>query len=259
MSRILVTGANGQLAKNLLEISENYPNFNFVFKNTKELDIVDASSVNELFSSLDFDYCINCAAYTDVEAAEQDSDGAFAVNAEGARNLATACAEKRVILVHISTDYVFDGTKETPYTTKDLPNPINIYGKSKLKGEVYIQEILKKFFIVRTSWLYSDHGKNFYRTILEKAKRGEPLTITDEQTGCPTNAKNLAHYILRLIHTKSNAYGIHHFTDGEAMTWYGFAQKILRDNGLEKKVSLDKAKNYRTFAKRPKNSVLGYK
>jgi len=133
--------------------------------------------------------------------------------------------EHEVILLHISTDYVFDGTKDTGYLPEDKTNPINEYGKSKLQGEVHIQNILENYFIVRTSWLYSEFGNNFYNTILRKAKAGEELRITDDQKGCPTNANNLAAYMIELISNNAVNFGIHHFTDGEAMTWYGFAQK----------------------------------
>ncbi len=256
MSRILVTGANGQLGKSIQEIAKNAKDLHYIFKSSKELDITDSLQVNSILSYQSFDYCINCAAYTNVENAERNPEVAHRVNALGVANIAHACSKNEVILIHISTDYVFDGRKEGPYTINDPTNPINMYGKSKLKGEEYIQAILKEFFIIRTSWLYSQYGNNFYKTILEKAKEGIDLKITDEQTGCPTKASNLAGFISKLIVAKSEAYGIHHFTDGIAMSWFDFAQKIIDDNGLEGSVHLEKVKNYRTFAQRPKNSVL---
>lgn len=178
------------------------------------------------------------------------------VNALGTKNLALACSKKKVVLIHISTDYVFDGEKLGGYLPSDKPNPINEYGKSKLLGEQFIQEYLIDFMIIRTSWLYSEFGNNFYKTILAKANRGENLQVTDAQTGCPTNANNLAAYILNCISTDECNNGVYHFTDGETMTWYGFAKRILKQNNLENKVKLVKDKNYRTFAKRPKNSTL---
>lgn len=256
MSRVLVTGAAGQLGKCIQKISDDFPVTEFEFHTSETLDITAPGKISTIFSTGNFDYCINCAAYTNVEQAEKTPEPAFAVNAEAVKNLAIACANNKVTLIHVSTDYVFDGEKETPYLPSDKTNPINEYGKSKLKGEGYIQEILEHFFIVRTSWLYSEFGKNFYKTILKKAQAGDDLQITEEQTGCPTNANNLAVYILGLLKNNSTDYGIHHFTDGEAMTWYSFAQRILKEHNLEGKVKLDKAKNYRTFAKRPKNSTL---
>jgi dTDP-4-dehydrorhamnose reductase len=220
------------------------------------MDITNIRSINLAFESGYFDYCINCAAYTNVEQSEKAPERAFAVNGDGVKNIATACKNNDVVLIHISTDYVFDGEKEEGYSTTDLPNPINQYGKSKLAGEKFIQEILDKYYIIRTSWLYSEYGNNFYNTIVNKAKTERVLYITDEQTGCPTNANNLAEYILNLIASQNTEYGIYHFTDGKAMSWYDFAKKILRETNLDKKVRLEKAKNYRTFAKRPKNSVI---
>jgi dTDP-4-dehydrorhamnose reductase len=256
MKKVLVTGANGQLGQCIRKIAPKYSNIEFLFKNSKELDITNGAMVNAIFESNKFDYCINCAAYTNVEQAEKTPAIAFKVNAEGVKNLAIACDKTEVMLIHISTDYVFDGEKNRPYTVEDTPNPINEYGKSKLLGEEYIKQHLDHFKIIRTSWLYSEFGENFYKTVLRRAKAGEHLHITDEQTGTPTNANNLAVYVLEAIqHTRTN-FGIHHFTDGEVMTWYGFAEKILNENNLGKVVKLVKDKNYRTFAKRPVNGVI---
>ena len=256
MKKILVTGANGQLGQCLQKISDQYLELEFTFLNSKQLDITSIHAVNTTFSSNHFDYCINCAAYTNVEQAEKTPEKAFKVNAEGVKNLALACKENKVILIHISTDYVFDGEKKEGYVPEDKPNPINEYGKSKLKGEEYIENILKEFLIIRTSWLYSEFGNNFYKTILQKAISHEKIHVTDSQIGCPTNSNNLVQYLLQFIMFDSIDYGIRHYTDGEAMTWYGFAQRVLNENNLVTKCNLEKAKNYRTFARRPKNSVL---
>lgn len=257
MKRVLVTGSDGQLGQCLQKIAEDFPGLDFLFQNSKELDITNFQNVSEVFSKRSFDYCINCAAYTNVEQAEKTPGPAHKINDEGVRILAEHCLSLQVTLIHVSTDYVFDGTKEAGYVPSDKTNPINEYGKSKLKGELHIQELLERYFIVRTSWLYSEFGKNFYNTILSKALAGDDLQITDEQIGCPTNANNLAIYLLRLITKGAKInYGIYHFTDGEAMTWYDFAKRILKENNLEGSVNLDKAKKYRTFARRPKNSIL---
>ncbi len=251
--KILVTGANGQLGQCLQKISSNFQNINFYFKSSKALDITDSDQVKAVFDEISFDYCINCAAYTNVDQAEKEPEKAFKVNADAVKKIAEACKKKDTVLIHISTDYVFDGEKESPYTVNDIPNPINEYGKSKLKGEQYIQEILDRYLIIRTSWLYSEFGKNFYKTVLDKAKIKEVLYITNEQTGCPTNANNLSHFILNLIITNNNRYGIYHFTDNIPMTWFDFASKII----VEKKLDcLVIARNYTTFAARPKNSVM---
>lgn len=256
MKRVLVTGANGQLGQCLQKIVASYPDLEFSFKDAEQLDITDPNNVHAVFDSTPFDYCINCAAYTDVEQAERSPEIAYRVNAEGVKNLALACKKHQAVLIHISTDYVFDGKKKEGYLPSDTPNPINTYGKSKLKGEYYIQEILNAYTIIRTSWLYSEFGTNFYKTVLKKAKAGEKLQITDAQIGCPTHANNLAVYILEVINQDDAHKGIYHFTDGKAMTWYGFAEWILSQHNLLNSVKLVKDKNYRTFAERPKYSVL---
>ncbi|MEH6745899.1 MAG: dTDP-4-dehydrorhamnose reductase [Maribacter arcticus] len=256
MKKVLITGANGQLGQCLQKIAPLYKNLEFTFKNSKDLDITDTSSIKKTFELVDFDYCINCAAYTNVEQAEKTPDIAFKVNAEGVKNLAFACKKHKVGLIHISTDYVFDGEKNEPYTTDDIPNPINEYGKSKLLGEKYIQEIMVDYIIIRTSWLYSEFGKNFYTSILKKAQAGENIAVTDQQIGCPTNANNLVFYILNIISNNVKPHGIQHFTDGVTLNWFEFAEQILVDNNLTKNVRLEKVKNYRTFARRPNYSVL---
>src|SRR5699024_1131609 len=178
MKKILITGANGQLGKCLKNMENHYPEIRFVFTSKEKLDIRDESGIKTLFQEQNFTHCINCAAYTNVEKAEKEPEKAFAINAEAVKNLAEICRDFDVVLLHISTDYVFDGEKNTPYSEIDQTNPINVYGASKLKGEEYIQEIWKKHFIFRTSWLYSQYGHNFYKTILRVAGEGKPLTIT---------------------------------------------------------------------------------
>ena len=257
METILITGSSGQLGLTLKELSTGFKDIDFDFKSSKELDITDPSSTNELFQKNHFDFCINCAAYTNVEQAEKTPEPAFKVNAEGARNLAIACKTNGTKLIHISTDYVFDGEKEGPYTVEYITNPINEYGKSKLKGEVFIRELLPEHYILRTSWLYSkNYGHNFYRTIVKKAKERLELRITDQQMGCPTDTVTLAKYILNEIVMGDLEFGTYHITDKEPMTWFDFAKKILKENGLTEQTSLVLDRNYRTFAQRPKNSVI---
>ncbi|MGH1384879.1 dTDP-4-dehydrorhamnose reductase [Kordia sp.] len=258
MKTVLVTGANGQLGQCLQKIQHQYTEINFHFKSSKELDITDTKSVQDYFSNHAIDYCVNCAAYTNVELAESEEDKAYLVNAEAAKNLAKACAENNVTLLHISTDYVFDGTKTSPYVETDTTNPISVYGASKLKGEENIQEVFEKYFIIRTSWLYAEFGKNFYRTILRKAAEKASLTITTEQKGTPTNANDLAELILEIINTENKNYGIYHFSnDGEA-TWYDFTKEIIQNLNLAEadQPSLKSIGSYKTKAARPENSVL---
>ncbi len=257
-TKVLVTGANGQLAKTIHKLCiQNDKEIDFTFVSKNDLDITEVEDIIKHLVHHNYDYCINCAAYTNVEEAEKNSEKAFKVNAESVKNLAKVCKESNTVLIHISTDYVFDGEKGEPYSTNDMPNPINEYGKSKLKGEIYIQDILEKYFIVRTSWLYSkEFGHNFYRTIIEKTKTEKKLFVTNNEKGCPTNTINLSNFLIDLIKTKSKKYGIKHFCDAVEMTWFDFAEKILKENKLLKKITLVGAKKYLTFARRPRNSVL---
>ncbi|WP_293303689.1 dTDP-4-dehydrorhamnose reductase [Allomuricauda sp.] len=257
MKKVVVTGSDGQLGRTLKELAPKAKNILFDFRTSADLDITNEQQVSDFFKSQQYGYCINCAAYTNVEQAEKTPEVAYRVNSEGAKNLALACKAHQMTLIHISTDYVFDGEKKTPYTVEDEPNPINVYGRSKLKGEEYIRRTLPNHFIVRTSWLYSKkYGHNFYRTILRKAVEGIALHVTDDQKGCPTNTETLAKFILDDIIEGKKPYGTYHCTDGVPMTWYDFAQQILEENGLSEKVNLVLDRNYRTFAKRPKNSIL---
>ena len=256
MIHVLVTGSEGQLGMSLQKIAQNCSKIQFAFKDKGSLDITYKEQVKEVFEKGKFNFCINCAAYTNVEQAEKTPEIAYSVNAEGVKNLAIACKENGVKLIHISTDYVFDGEKNEGYYPSDIPNPINEYGKSKLKGEHYIQEILNEYMIIRTSWLYSEFGHNFYKSILEKAKRKETIYVTDSQIGCPTNANNLATHILEIIAKQDFESGTQHFTDGKAMSWYDFAIKIIKEHKLDSESKIVKDKNYRTFAKRPTVSIL---
>lgn len=255
---ILVTGAAGQLGQCLQIAAKAYPNYHFDFKNSTDLDIASAEAIESIFSQQKYDFCINAAAYTNVEKAESEPERAFLINAEAVKNLAKTCKKHETKLIHISTDYVFDGEKEESYSEEDKVNPINVYGASKLKGEQYIQEALDTFFIIRTSWLYSQFGHNFFKTILQKTQEGATLNITTEQKGNPTNANDLAALILKIIEKKSEAYGIYHFSNLEEATWYDFAKSIVSLQPHTKAV-LHASNSYKTKAKRPLNSCLDKK
>ncbi|MGV6827952.1 MAG: dTDP-4-dehydrorhamnose reductase [Flavobacteriales bacterium] len=254
--KILVTGANGQLGRCIKDAASKYPEQEFFFANRQDLDIENKDQVSDIFKKQKFDFCINTAAYTNVEKAESQSKQAFAINAEAVKQLAQHCKNTNTTLIHISTDYVFDGNKTEPYLETDLTNPINVYGESKLKGEQYIQEICERFFILRTSWLYSQYGHNFYKSILQFAKEGKELKITTEQTGTPTNANDLAQEILHIIKCNNNKYGIYNVSNAGEATWYDFAKEILLQTNQINTINLAKTNYYRTFAKRPTYSVL---
>ena len=257
MTKVLVTGAGGQLGKSIADFKDDYLGLNLLFLDKSHLNITDAKQVNELFESFRPDYCINCAAYTKVDQAELTPEPAYAINVTGVENLAKACLKTETVLIHVSTDYVFDGTKSEGYFPEDQPNPINVYGKSKWEGEKVITRLLERYFIVRTSWLYSKkHPPNFYLTILDKAKRGEQLSVTDSETGCPTDAADLARHLLDMVSSRSSNYGISHFAGKEVMTWYGFAVEILKEHHFWEAINLFRSQNSNRFAHRPARSVL---
>jgi dTDP-4-dehydrorhamnose reductase len=184
MRNILVTGANGQLANCIKDIEKQYEGLNIIYTDYQELNICDSNQLDAFFkSNQKIDYCTNCAAYTAVDKAEIEFDKAFEINSTGAKNLAIVCSKQGVVLIHISTDFVFDGQKTEPYNEIDVPNPINVYGASKLKGEVEIQKILKEHFIIRTSWLYSAYGNNFMKTMLKLADTSDQINVVSDQIG----------------------------------------------------------------------------
>lgn len=255
--KILITGANGQLGQCIKKQSTAFSSLEMHYFSSVQLDITKAEDVNKVFAQGNYDWCINCAAYTNVEKAESDKEKAFSVNAEAAKHLAQACSKNKVKLIHISTDYVFNGKKESTYTEEDEVNPINVYGASKLKGEEYIQQELKEFFILRTSWLYSEFGHNFFNTMLRKSTEKDcVLKITTEQKGTPTNANDLALAVLQIITNNNSAYGIYHYSNEGKATWYDFAKAIFNNANKLNQVDLIASNEYKTIAERPVNSVL---
>jgi dTDP-4-dehydrorhamnose reductase len=256
MKNILVTGANGQLGSCFKKAAQDYPDLKFFFKSASELNICDKSALKQLFAEENFEWVINCAAYTNVEKAETEEGKAFEINAEAVRNLAEVCKISEVKLVHFSTDYVFDGHASRPYKESDKTNPINVYGASKLKGEEFIAGTLKSYFIFRTSWLYSEFGHNFYKTILRKIEEKAELNITTSQMGTPTNANDLATFVLKLIVSDNKEYGLYHISNSGHATWYDFAAAILEFTENSEVIELNKSDKFKTLAERPGFSVL---
>ena len=254
MMLILVTGAQGQMGQALQSIHAQYPTVNFVFLTSNQLNVANIESCSVIFDQYKPNICVNFAAYTNVEKAEEEPNLAYAVNAEGCRNLATVCLQYDTTLVHISTDFVFDGQKDTPYTITDVPNPINVYGASKLKGEQYIQELLVKYYIIRTSWVYSEFGHNFRNTMLKLAQTRSEIDVVCDQVGSPTHAKAVCQFLLSLISTEN--YGLHHYRGDNICSWYDFAQSIFEENKIDIKVNPVTTAEYPTKARRPKYSVL---
>ena len=256
-TKVLVTGANGQLGSTIKELySTNQDNIQFTFTTKGELDISNKNEIKKFFSKNNFDYCINCAAFTNVEQAEKTPETAFKINAEAVKHLAQICKDTNTVLIHISTDYVFDGSKNEPYTELDITNPINEYGKSKLLGEQYIQQILNSYFIIRTSWLYSEYGTNFMKTMLILSEERDELNVISDQTGTPTYAKDLAEIILEIINRNNKQYGIYHYSNLGNTNWYNFAKTIFEFLDIKIKLNPIKSEVYPTLTKRSKYSVF---
>ncbi len=256
MKTVLVTGANGQLGKCFQELTKDDSSTDWLFMDSSEVDITSVLDLQQVFSNKNIDYCINCAAYTNVEKAESEKEKAFLINAESIKNLAEICKRNHTVLIHISTDYVFNGNAQMPYLERDPTDPINVYGASKLKGEEHVAEQANNYFIFRTSWLYSQFGHNFYKTVLGKAERGEEMNITTAQTGSPTNANHLAQLIIKIIHEDNRSFGLYHFSNTGETTWYGFAREILKVSGYLENAILNQDNSYKTIAPRPAYSVL---
>ncbi|WP_194768190.1 dTDP-4-dehydrorhamnose reductase [Tamlana sp. I1] len=253
---ILVTGGKGQLASCIKAIENQCQDLKFIYTDREELDITSLSQVQDFFNANTIDYCVNCAAYTAVDQAEKDEAKAFEINALGAKNLALVCKDHNAILIHISTDFVFDGASNKPYTETDTPNPISVYGASKLQGEIEIQKALKEHFIIRTSWLYSEYGNNFMKTMLRLGEIRDELSVVNDQIGTPTYAGDLAEVMLQIIKTKTDIYGLYHYSHLGEISWYDFANVIFKFNKSNVKLHAIPSTEYPTPAKRPSYSVL---
>ena len=257
MTTILVTGGNGQLASCIKDVEKQYDDLNIIYTDHLELDICNLNQIQTFFkSNPQINYCINCAAYTAVDKAETEAEKAFEINATGAKNLAQVCNDHDAILIHVSTDFVFDGEKNEPYTETDAANPISVYGASKLQGEVEIQQALKGYFIIRTSWLYSEYGNNFMKTMLRLAETRDGISVVSDQIGTPTYAGDLAEIIIQIINTKTEKYGIYHYSNEGVASWFEFAKEIFKLTKNKIKVNPIPSIEYLTPAKRPQYSVL---
>lgn len=253
---VLVTGSSGQLGQSLQFIANNYPEITFVFCNSKQLDITNLENCVEVFSQYQPNFCINTAAYTAVDKAESETDKAIAINVTGAKNLAEVSKQFNTVLLHISTDFVFDGNKNSPYTEEDLPNPTGVYGQTKLDGEKAVQAIWEKHFILRTSWVYSQFGNNFMKTMLRLSSERDTISVVNDQIGTPTNAVDLANVLIKIINSNSNAFGIYNFSNEGTCSWYDFAKKIFEFNNITINLLPISSSSFPTPAKRPSYSVL---
>ena len=252
--KILITGANGLLGHELSSLLKDHT---LILLSHSQLDISDSESVNKQIDSSSPDIIINSAAYTQVDACETNYDLAFQSNAIGPKNLAIKCKQLGIPLIHISTDYVFEGNKKknSPLVEDDKLGPKTVYGKTKLEGEKMVQENCEKYFILRTAWLYGE-GKNFVKTMLSLSKKNKELKVVNDQIGSPTYAKDLAKAIKEIIEKKSDKYGIYHVTNKGEVSWYEFAKKIFEIKNIEIKVNPCKSEEFPRPAPRPHYSVL---
>jgi len=254
---ILITGSNGQLGSEFKKLVDSYTNFSFIFIDKEDLDITDSSLVFKYFRKNNFDFCINTAAYTAVDKAKTDKENACKVNTQAVQYLQKACDRYGVKLIHISTDFVFDGKQNIPYKETDNANPINVYGESKLGGE---QKALvnNNALVIRTSWLYSSFGNNFVKTMIRLGNEKGELSIIDDQIGTPTYAKDLAEMIMELIsiQDKNKLRGLYHFSNSGKASWHDFAKEIFRLKNITCKVIPIPTTAYPTPAARPKFSLM---
>ena len=256
--KVLVTGANGQLGNELRELSGEYNQLEFLFTDEAELDITNETKIFELFETFRPEVVINCAAYTAVDKAETEEQTAYLINSTAPGLLSKASAKYGTLLIHISTDYVFDGKSWLPYS-EDVPiNPLSVYGKSKAAGEEAVHKTAKNAFIIRTSWLYSSFGNNFVKTILRYAKERGFLNIVFDQIGTPTYARDLAKTVLEIIPSalKSSGVTVYHFSNEGVISWYDFAKAIVEDANLNCKIYPINSSDYHQKAPRPFYSVL---
>lgn len=251
--KILVTGAKGMLGQDLCPILED-EGFEVIETDVDTLDITNFEMVKETLTIQKPDYVIHCAAYTNVDKAEEDLETATLINVKGTENLAKVCGENDIALVYISTDYVFDGTKKEAYLPDDKTNPISNYGLTKLQGEEAVKKYCEKYYIARTSWLYGHHGKNFVETMISLAEKPE-LKVVDDQTGCPTWTVELANGIVELIDEEAE-YGIYHICGGGETSWYGFAKEIFKQMGLKVNLNPCTTDEFPRPAKRPQHSTM---
>ena len=258
MNNILVTGGNGQLGSELREIAPNYQDYNFLFTDVKDLDITNHTAVAAFIESNNITVILNCAAYTAVDKAESEPELADAINHLAVANFARLSKDKNIKLIHISTDYVFDGTNHKPYIETDTPNPKSVYGQTKLYGELAMQQINPaNSIIIRTSWVYSRFGNNFVKTMLRLAETRDEISVVADQIGTPTNAADLAKVILIILsQIENNSVELFHYSNEGVSSWYDFAKAIFEIEGLHIKVNAIESSLYPTPAERPFYSVL---
>jgi len=248
------------LGSELKLLAAVYKTFDFTFIDVEEVDLTQADSIRGYFAAKQFDFLIHCAAYTAVDKAEEESRLAYAINADAVKTLAEVCVEKKIRMIYISTDYVFDGEANQPLTETAVPSPVSVYGKSKREGENHVLSILSNAYIIRTAWVYSTFGKNFVKSIRHLASQRESLGVVCDQIGTPTYAFDLASAILQIVEAVAQGRvdepGIYHYTNEGVTSWYDFAYFLVRESKLNCRIQPISTAQYKTAAVRPKFSLL---
>jgi dTDP-4-dehydrorhamnose reductase len=257
---ILVTGSKGQLGNEIRSLSKDFTHFAFTYIDIDELDLSNETDIRNYFNDKNFNAIINCAAYTAVDLAEDNEALAFKVNSESARILAQIAKQKKIRLIHISTDYVFNGESNHPIAESASPSPLSVYGHSKLEGEKHVLALLPDAYVIRTAWVYSTFGKNFVKTISTLAKQRNELSVVADQIGSPTYANDLAAAILQIVDSiftkKIDHPGIYHYSNEGVISWYDFAWFIVKYYKLPCEIKPIRTEEYKTRAVRPKFSLL---
>ncbi|MBU2554064.1 MAG: dTDP-4-dehydrorhamnose reductase [Bacteroidetes bacterium] len=258
MINILVTGSNGQLGSELQRLADDFPEFRFTFTDIAELDLTNEEKVKAWFDANEPDVCLNCAAYTAVDKAEEERELAMLVNKTAVAILAKQCTRLNTLLVHVSTDYVFDGKNFKPYTEEDQTAPISYYGLTKLQGEIAVKDFAKRYLIIRTSWLYSAFGNNFVKTMIRLGKERDSLGVVFDQIGTPTYAGDLAKAMLVATEQLSDKEikEVFHYSNEGVISWYDFAVAIMEEAHLSCEVRAIESKDFPTKTNRPFYSVL---
>ncbi|MAE07979.1 MAG: dTDP-4-dehydrorhamnose reductase [Bacteroidetes bacterium] len=258
MNNIVVTGSNGQLGSEIRAIASQFSDYNFIFTDVDELDITKSIEVELFFRKNNISVCINCAAYTAVDNAEDERELAMLINYESVENLANVCNVNNTLLIQISTDYVFNGQQYRPYVETDLPAPDSYYGLTKLKSEQAVMEIAKKSIVIRTSWLYSSFGNNFVKTMMRLGRERDELGVVVDQIGTPTFAADLANAIMKIIQKTGDNHinEIYNYSNEGAISWYDFAKAIMAHANINCRVNAIESKDFPSKAKRPYYSVL---
>lgn len=256
MSTILVTGANGQLGRSIQSLQDVYPQFQFIFAQRSDLDISDSANVQTFIEKSRPDWIINCAAYTAVDKAESETELCYKINEEGPHILAQQAKKIGSSIIHISSDYVYHSNFGTPFNEDDLTNPQSIYAKSKLAGEIAVANACPKHYIIRTSWVYSEYGHNFVKTMIRLGQERDTLNVVCDQIGAPTYARDLADIILKIIQNNNVPPGVYNVANGGQTSWYNFTRAIHQYNEIDCLVNPIRTEEYPTVAERPPYSMM---